>query len=258
LLLFPLRNVAASPAKAGDRHQQIEGKTRCWKNDMKQLSEAFSPEVMAELSRPAGRRHQRLPGAPAGMPAIHSFDPWWVARVKSNAHRVARDALKREGFEVWYPQGRLLTMMPHRFIGPKKRNRKQLVLREGVREPYGDYIFLRRLFGSFSVLRLFQVSGCYGICLTGEQPATIEDFEVEVLRLAEFDGTFDRCEANITAKQLSRADIRQTDAAKERAVSEPITHAILDTSRQTLLFVEAFGRITRVVAGIGDLPASEP
>ena len=96
------------------------------------------------------------------------------------------------------------------------------------------------------------------ICLTGERPATIEDFEVEVLRFAEFDGTFDRCEANITAKQLRLADIRQTDAAKERAVSEPITHAIHDTSRQTLLFVEIFGRITRVMAGIGDFPASEP
>jgi len=225
---------------------------------MKPLSEAFSPEVMAELSRPVGRRHQHLPGAVAGMPAVHCFDPWWIGRVKSRAHRVARDALKREGFEVWYPQGRLLTLMPHRFIGPKKRNRKQIVLREGVREPYGDYIFLRRLFGSFSVLRLFEVSGCYGICLIGEQPATIEDFEVEMLRLAEFDGKFDRCEAHITAKQLRLADIRQTDAAKERAASEPITHAILDTTQQTLLFVEAFGRITRVVAGIGDLPASEP
>jgi len=76
--------------------------------------------------------------------------------------------------------------------------------------------------------------------------------------VAEFDGKFDRCEAHITAKQLRLADIRQTDAAKERVVSEPITHAILDSTQQTLRFVEAFGRITRVVAGIGDLPASEP
>ena len=52
-------------------------------------------------------------------------------------------------------------MMPHRFISPKKRNRKQIVLREGVREPYGDYIFLRRLFGSFSLLRVFEIRGCY-------------------------------------------------------------------------------------------------
>jgi hypothetical protein len=76
--------------------------------------------------------------------------------------------------------------------------------------------------------------------------------------MATWNGKFNRCEAQITAKQLQLADIRQTDAAKERAMSAPITHAILDSTQQTLLFVEAFGRITRVVAGTGDLPVSEP
>jgi len=45
---------------------------------MKALIEELSPEVSAELSRPVGRRHQHLPGAVAGLPAIHCFDPWWI------------------------------------------------------------------------------------------------------------------------------------------------------------------------------------
>lgn len=225
---------------------------------MMELPPAFSPEVMAELAAPVGRRHQRIAGGLADRADINCFDPWWIARVKPGSHRLGRVNLMREGFEVWYPQGRLLTLMPHRFIGPKKRQRKQCVLREHVREPYGDYIFLRRLFGSFSFMRLFDLDGLYGICMTGDRPARIEDYEIELLRLAEFDGKFDKCQPLITAKQLRLAEIRPTKAAQDRGLSHPVTHTILDSNRQTLVFVEAFGRITRVVAGTGDLPPSEP
>ena len=222
------------------------------------LKPAFSPEVMAELARPVGMRHQRADGMSVDPLEIHCFDPWWIARVKPNSHRAAKEALAREGFEVYYPQGRLLTMMPHRFIGPKKRKQKQVVLREGVRTPYGDYIFLRRLFGHYSLLRLFDLNGMYGVCLMGERFALIEDFEIEMFRLAEFDGKFDKCEASISAKQFRLAEIIQTKAAEERGIKEPVTHTILDSTHPRMQFVEAFGRITRVVAGTGDLPPSEP
>jgi hypothetical protein len=227
-------------------------------NELKDLKQAFSPDVLAALANTDGRRHQRSQGAVADRSELHCFDAWWIARCKPTSHRPAKDALMREGFEVWYPQGRLLSRMPDRYVGPKKRKQKQLVLREDVRMPYGDYLFLRRLFGSFSLLRLFDLNGLYGICLTGEKPATILDYEIEMLRLAEYDGKFDKCEDTVTAKQLRLAEIRKTRAAEERGISDPITHTILDTTRQTLLFVDAFGRITRVVAGEGDLPPSEP
>lgn len=223
----------------------------------KELPDAFSPEVLAALADTGGRRHQRMPGG-EDRSELHCFDPWWIARVKSRMHRSARIALMREGFDAWYPQGRLLSRMPDRYVGPKKRNQKQAVLKEDVRTPYGDYIFLRRLFGSYSLMRLFDLNGMYGVCLTGEAPAIILDYEIEMLRLAEYDGKFDLCDLSISAKQLRLAEIRKTKAAEDRGISEPVTHTILDSTRQTLLFIEAFGRITRVVAGTGDLPASEP
>jgi hypothetical protein len=222
-------------------------------NELKDLHQAFSPEVMAALANTGGRRHQRSNGAVADPSELHCFDAWWIARCKPNSHGSAKHALMREGFEVWYPQGRLLSRMPDRYVGPKKRKQKQLVLREGVRTPYGDYLFLRRLFGSFSLMRLFDLNGLYGICLTGEVAATILDYEIEMLRLAEYDGKFDRCDVTVTAKQLRLAEIRKTKPADDRGISEPITHTILESTRQTLLFVESFGRITRVVAGEGDL-----
>lgn len=225
---------------------------------LKDLKDAFSPEVMAALANPDARRHRRSTGAAEDPAELHCFDPWWIARVKPQSHRAARQALMREGFEVWYPQGRHLSRMPDRYVGPKKRNQKQVVLREDVRTPYGDYIFLRRLFGSYSLVRLFDLNGMYGVCLVGESFATILDYEIEMLRLAEYDGKFDRCDASVTAKQLRLAAIRPTKAAEERGISTSITHTILDTTHQTILFVEAFGRITRVVAGTGDLPPSEP
>ena len=227
-------------------------------NGLKDLKRTFSPEVIAALANTDGRRHQRSNGAVADRSELHCFDAWWIARCRPKSHHSAKDALMREGFEVWYPQGRLLSRMPDRYVGPKKRKQRQLVLREDVRVPYGDYLFLRRLFGSFSLLRLFDLNGLYGICLTGEAPATIQDYEIEMLRLAEYDNKFDRCDQSITAKQLRLAEIRKTRSAADRGITEPITHRILDTTRQTILFVEAFGRITRVVAGEGDLPSSEP
>ena len=227
-------------------------------NELKDLKQTLSPEVIAALANIDGRRHQRSNGAVIDRAELHCFDPWWIARCKPKSHHCAKEALTREGFEVWFPQGRLLSKMPDRYVGPKRRKQKQLVLREEVRTPYGDYLFLRRLFGSFSLMRLFDLNGLYGICLTGETPATLNDYEIEMLRLAEYDGKFDRCDQSITAKQLRLAEIRKTKAASDRGITDAITHTILDTTRQTLLFVEVFGRITRVVAGAGDLPPSEP
>jgi hypothetical protein len=224
---------------------------------LKDLKDAFSPDVMAALANIDVRRHQRASGSSPDPSELHCFDPWWIARVKPKSHAPAKIALMREGFEVWFPQGRHLSRMPDRYVGPKKRNQKQVVLREDVRTPYADYIFLRRLFGSYSLVRLFDLNGMCGVCLVGESFAVIHDYEIEMLRLAEYDGKFDRCDASVTAKQLRLAVIKPTKAAEERGISTSVTHTILDTTQQTILFVEAFGRISRVVAAKEDIPPSE-
>jgi len=179
---------------------------------------------------------------------LHCFDPWFVARVVSGSHRRAKTSLSREGFEVFYPAGRVLRPLPKRYIPPKKRRSRQLYLQEDVRLPYSDYIFLRYMFGEYPLSRLFDLDGVAGICMSGETFSTVQDYEVETLRLMEFDGVFDRCEVPaVSAKQLMLAHIRKTEAAIERWNDRTVTVAILDESRRTIHFVEEFGRITRVI-----------
>jgi len=180
--------------------------------------------------------------------AEHCFEPWFIARVVSSSHRRAHRSLSREGFEVYYPAGRVLRPLPKRFIAPNKRKNHQVYLQQDVRTPYGDYVFLRYLFGHWPLDSLFRLDGVAGICMVGDQPAMVHDYEVELLRLAEFDGTYDRCEVPaISAKQLKLAHIRPTEAAQERWKDRTVAASILDESRRTIHFVEEFGRITCVV-----------
>lgn len=183
----------------------------------------------------------------------HCFDPWWLARCQPGQNRRAATSLARAGFEVWYPAGRRLSKMPHRLITKKKRKLKQQVLREDVAYPYGEYLFIRRLFGSFSLPRLFELDGVHGLCMFAETPAYVQDFEIEVLRLCEYRGEFDVCDTPMGSRALLLAEIRQTEAAKERWKDRRTFTSVLDGSRKKILFVEEFGRITRVIAGEGDL-----
>jgi hypothetical protein len=212
-----------------------------------------------ERSRGQAVRLDDAAPRPAG-DELHNLDPWFIAKCQPRSHRAARASLQRAGFEAWYPVGRVLKAMPRRMLSPSKRKKKQVVLREDVRTPYGDYIFLRRLFGSFSLMRLFDLNGMAGLCLFGETPATIPDYRIEMLRLSEFDGCYDRCEAKISGRQLQLAEIVSTEAAKERWKDQRATIKVLDGTKRTIHFIEEFGRITRVVAGQGDqqLPALSP
>jgi hypothetical protein len=218
---------------------------------MGNLGKAFADaELLADLAtrRAQGGLHASRGGQAQGE-EVHCFDPWFIAKAEQLARRRAEASLKREGFEVWYPAGRLLTSMPQRMLTANQRHARQKYLRESMRLPYGDYVFLRRLFGSYDLSRLYDLSGVIGLCMIGEQPAMLQDFEVEMLRLAEFDGVFDRCEALVSEKQLQLAKITRTKAADERWNKQPVTHSVLDESKRRLYFVEAFGRITRVVTG---------
>lgn len=176
------------------------------------------------------------------------LDPWFIARCVSGSQRRAKIALAREGIEMFYPAGRLLRLLPLRFVPPKKRTRRGMYLQESLRLPYGDYVFVRYMFGSYPLSRLFDIDGMQGLCLVGDEPATVPDYEVELLRLAEHDGRFDRIEApKMSEKQLALAFVRRSPAAQERWSDRTLTASILDESRRTIHFVEEFGRITSVI-----------
>lgn len=232
---------------------------------MKSLEGVFAAEIIAAANRSAevlndSERGKAIRLSKPGVVLADAqtalcFDPWAIARCHPTSHRRAAEALRREGFEVWYPAGRVLSMMPMRFIGPKKRKRKQLVLREDVRTPYGDYLFIRRLFGTFDENRLYDLDGVLGLCVTDEgYTLMVHDYQIELLRLEEFDGVYDRINYphRISETQLALAEIKQTDAAKERLSGTRRVVNVLDESRRTIQFIEQFGRIARVVTGQGD------
>ncbi len=187
---------------------------------------------------------------------LHCYDQWLIVKAEPNRERRAHASLMREGFECWYPAGRRVTRVPQRFISSKTRHKKRHLLQEDVRTPYPGYLFVRRLSSLMPLGDLWQLNGVLGVCAFGEQFATIEDFRIELMRIYEDSGFYDQWfVSGLTDSEYRRAEVRQTEAAKERWSSKPRTLGRLDTNRRGgIHLVEEFGRITRVVAQHGDLP----
>jgi hypothetical protein len=188
---------------------------------------------------------------------VHCFDPWIIVRSEPNREHAAHCSLRREGFECWYPAGRRLKQMPQRFLPSKTRHKKRHVVLEELRLPYPGYLFIRRLTHASQasiIWRLFELDGVQGVCTFGEHLAIAEDYEIQMLRFKEDLGTFDQWDLDITAKAFALSEIRRSEAARERWDKPPKLLGTLDSNQGgSLHLVEAFGRITRVVAATGDL-----
>jgi hypothetical protein len=188
---------------------------------------------------------------------VHCFDPWCIAKAEPNRDHAAYKSLRREGFEAWFPAGRKIKMLPQRFVSSKNRHKKRHVLLEDLRMPYAGYVFFRRLTAASQAMqlgRLYELDGVLGVCMFGEHLAIAEDYEIQMLRFKEDIGTFDVWDVTMSGKEFALADIRRTDAAKERWEKPPALLGTLDTNQgRGLLLVEAFGRITRVIAATGDI-----
>lgn len=184
------------------------------------------------------------------------FDPWLIAKAEPNREHAAYKSLRREGFEAWFPAGRKIKTLGQRFISSKNRHKKRHVVVEDLRLPYAGYLFFRRLTQhsqGHELGRLYELDGVLGVCMFGETLAIAEDYEIQMLRFKEDIGAFDIWDVTMNAKEFVLADIRRTEAAKERWEKPPQLLGTLDTNRGgSLYLVEAFGRITRVVAAAGD------
>lgn len=189
------------------------------------------------------------------------FDPWLIAKAEPNREHAAYKSLRREGFEAWFPAGRKIKSLGQRFISSKNRHKKRHVVIEDLRLPYAGYVFFRRLTQhsqAHELGRLYELDGVLGVCMFGETLAIAEDYEIQMLRFKEDIGAFDVWDVTMNAKEFGLADIRRTDAAKERWEKPPQVLGTLDSNRGgSLYLVEAFGRITRVVAAIGAIPLPE-
>jgi hypothetical protein len=188
---------------------------------------------------------------------VHCFDPWMIAKSEPNREHAAYKSLRREGFEAWFPAGRKIKMLPQRFVSSKTRHKKRHVLLEDLRLPYAGYVFFRRLTSASQALqlqKLYELDGVLGVCAFGEHIALAEDYEIQMLRFKEDIGTYDVWDVTMSGKEFALADIRRTEAAKERWEKPPTVLGTLDTNQgRGLHLVEAFGRITRVITATGDM-----
>jgi hypothetical protein len=186
---------------------------------------------------------------------------WLIVRVVSGSERRAKAALERAGHEVFYPVGRSIKRVPLRYVTIKKRRAKHRILQVDVRNPYPGYVFCRPLGGETWSKRQLKgwaagafgdLEGVIGVCMFGDDLALISDWRVELLRIAQDCGDYDRFDPVITLHEFSLAELRYTKAAEKHWSAKPRLVARLDSNRSTIHYVEEFGRITRVVAAAGD------
>lgn len=226
---------------------------------------------------------------------LHSFERWQIVRAKPNAEAVAKASLMREGFEVYYGERRrvMTVPIPANRISSKARHRRRSETREVVKTYpiYPGYQFVRRLFGEYDLSQCFELPGVIGLCCVGDRPATVEDYTVELLRLAEARGQFAYQEEvddertgrtkivdrvmQLDSYSFSRAekDIKialRHRAAEEKAKKErvddtlrpanipPRTINYIDKSGNSFLYVEELGRITRIITSPDVLAIGRP
>ena len=123
---------------------------------------------------------------------IHSIAPWFLARYQPNLERTARNSLARAGFECWYPTYLDIRPMPLRKISASKRRLGHLFVQEIRRPRFVGYILVRPLpWCRQDLNRLFELPGCGAVVTLGGKAAKVEDFDAELMRLAEARGVFD-------------------------------------------------------------------
>jgi hypothetical protein len=184
-----------------------------------------------------------LPGPVTTMVEIHSLDPWWIARYQPQRKNTAISSLTREGFECWYPTYRSFQQMPLRKIPPKKRHMARQFMVEKRSERMPGYLFIRRATGRYDVNRLFDLQGCGSVVTNSGVPARVADHDIEIMRLAESDGTFDELQDH------SRYRIAPLDPKALKCWSgNSQLDGRLDETGKMVLKVEAFGRIAKLLA----------
>lgn len=172
------------------------------------------------------------------------LDPWLIAYSRPRQEHIAKTSLEREGFECWYPLRKIVSTRPLRTISSKTRHRRRFECVEKVEPVLRGYLFIRRLFGWFDLGRIYELSGCGGLCKFGQEDATVQDFHVELLRLAEADGRFNEYHTTvpITYRLSMKPDPRQWTGTS-RLIGR------VDRRNKSLQFREEFGRVLRFLEG---------
>lgn len=185
---------------------------------------------------------------------LHSFERWHIARAKPNGEKIAKDALERRGFEAYYASWRQVVevRVPLNRISSKTRHRRRTETRriDHVRPIYPGYIFVRQMWVGFDLSNCYEWPGLMGLCMFADGPAMIEDYKIELLRRDEVAGDNDTCRWSTDPKDI-RKGAQQKPKVEEKGKTEPRTIKRIDEPKRTILFVEEFGRIMRIITDSG-------
>lgn len=176
---------------------------------------------------------------------LSCLDPWLIGYSKANCEHIAKASLERHGFECWYPVRKIITMKPARNLPSKTRHRRRLEVSERVVAVLPGYLFMRRLLADCDARALYELPGVGGLCMFGAEVATLPDYEIEMLRLAESDGRFNSYDASVpgTYRLSVHPDPHWTGISRTaRKIGQG-----LDKSGNFVQFSEAFGRVLRVI-----------
>jgi hypothetical protein len=184
----------------------------------------------------------------AEMPdAVYSLANWFLARYRPALERSALDNLARARFEAWFPTILDVRPAPLRLISPKRRHLSHRFVQYVRRPRFLGYILIRPLDGCRQDLnRLFELTGLGGIVAIGGVLARFEDWEVELMRLAEERGEFDR--------QIPHAGRYRISVGGEKPypwIDQGRKLLNLDETSRKTLSVDALGRIASIVAQDG-------
>lgn len=181
---------------------------------------------------------------------VHSHDPWWLARYRQQMEKTAFHNLSREGFECWTPTYKSVRQLPLRKVPPKRRNQAKLYLEQVRLKRFPGYVLIRRTFGHFDVNRLFDLAGCGGVVTMGGKPVLVQDFDVELMRLTESDGTHDVYQLRSMPLAYYKVNYLsgEEDLKRQHDSIGPMKRR-LDDSDGLSLKVDAFGRVSHLIAG---------
>jgi hypothetical protein len=190
-----------------------------------------SISALAELAR----EHDGL--------VVNCLDPWLIAYSQPRAQRVAKRALEHQGFECWYPLRKVVTTRPLRTLSSKTRHRRRRELVEKIEPVFGPYLFIRPLRADSDCGRIREFNGCGGMCHFGGRVAVLNDYEIELIRLAEANGKFNIYHETVRGPYRVSLDIdpRSQWDGKTRLIGR------LDTASESVEFIDVLDRVIRKI-----------
>lgn len=180
---------------------------------------------------------------------LHPIGAWYVIRTEPRMEKTARLWLLRVGIEAWYPQGKRVKLKALRHLPSKTRHKRK---REAICHHFPavpGYVLARDVVGIRYGREICELPGVLGLCCFGATLATIQDYEVEILRRKEAAGVFDvfgTYEAEDTyAKQQERYQVSGR-ANKQWEGRSKVMYRTCE-SGEIVTFRENLGRIDRVI-----------